>query len=359
MRIVTVSRDMTVAVEKGRGAVHFAAGRSYVLHDVEVASGRESGAFDRVEALPARPRMLDPAGPVSGRLILPFVGGLGDAISMLPLVASLRRQHTGLSIDVATTAGPAQLFALSPRVDGVLPHPLGLEEWSRYDHYLSLEAVAETGQSPGRALPDTFAAALGIELSDRRFELSLPRAAEAAAEPLAVPLAGIAVGRSGNLRSYPPALMRELVGHLVERGVCCVLLGEADAGLQVPLCAPIVTDMRSRTPTVLELAVWLKAVDVVVSHDSFIMHLAGALNRPCVALSSPTSSAHAAPYASVVALRSRRPCAPCHATGPACPLGHQRCLAWDDAAVSPAAVADAVLERLAGRAAWPLLAANG
>ncbi len=366
MQVVTVARDLTVAVEVGRRNVHLDAGRSYVLHDAEVHSGRAAAAFDRVAPLPARPqpwastRAAGGAGAVGGRLILPYIGGLGDAVSLLPVLASLRRQHPALAIDVAATTGPAQVFALSPRVDHVLPYPLAHDAWIGYDHYLSLEAVAETGQQPGRPLPETFASALGIALTDRSFELSLPRAAEsAAAQPAAVPLVAIAVGPSSTHRSYPAGPARELVGRLVEAGMCCVLLGHDGGALQIPVCAPIVTDMRNRTPSVLELSVWLKAVDVVVSHDSFIMHLAGALGRPAVALFSPTSRAHAAPYPSTDALASARACAPCHAVGSACPLGHDRCLAWDDAAVSPQAVADAVLKRLGERALLPSVAAHG
>ncbi len=84
------------------------------------------------------------------------------------------------------------------------------------------------------------------------------------------------------------------------------------------------------------------------------MHLAGALNRPAVGLFAPTSRAHAS-YGSVAALASAAPCAPCHSTGSACPRGLDRCVAWDSAAVAPAAVAQAVVGRLVelGRLAPP------
>ncbi|MCZ6810555.1 MAG: hypothetical protein O7D97_01005 [Planctomycetota bacterium] len=96
----------------------------------------------------------------------------------------------------------------------------------------------------------------------------------------------------------------------------------------------------------------------VVAHDSFVMHLAGALGRPTVALFAPTASAHAAPYANAVALASTQDCSPCHETTDRCPRGFDRCVAWDCSTVEPQAVADAVAQRLdhQGRGGVPAVA---
>ncbi|MHC4220719.1 MAG: glycosyltransferase family 9 protein [Planctomycetota bacterium] len=355
MHAVTARSTITVPVENGRSAITLEAGRPYVMHDVEVASGKQADAFDQVAALPPLPRPFDPAGPLTGRMIVPFIGGLGDAVSLLPVLSAIRRRHPRLRVEVATTHGPAEVFDLSRTVSHITPYPMSLTDWSGYDHYLTLEAVHETRQSPGRALPDVFAAALGVELGVREFDLVLPRAAEAAAEPSSVPLVAVAVGEGQTLRSYPQPMLRSLIGLLVRHGLGCVLLGHADPAWSVPVRPPIITDMRSRTPTVLELAVWLRAVDVVVCHDSFVMHLAGALGRPAVALFGPTSSSHAAPYRSALSLSSKARCAPCHETMSRCPDGHDRCVAWDSDGIGPEAVVNSVLDRLQqlGRLAPP------
>ena len=346
MRTVAVHTTMDVPVEGGRSSISLHTGRAYVMHDIEVASGQDAGAFEQVSAVPAQPRRFKPDGKLTGRMAVPFIGGMGDAISLLPVLNSLRHQHVGLRIEVATTAGPAEVFNLAACVNKVVEYPLAVADWENYDHYLCLELIHETGQTPGRPLPAIFAKALGIELTHQDIELKLPRVAMAAAEPSAVPLVGIAVGEGLSLRSYPSSMLRELVNLLVRQGLGCVLLGHADPAWNIPVCPPIITDMRSRTPTVLDLAVWLRAVDVVVSHDSFIMHLAGALGRPAVGLFAPTSRSHATPYADTMPLAASAECSPCHAVGSACPRGLDRCVAWDDQVVRATAVADAVFERL-------------
>jgi heptosyltransferase-2 len=209
-----------------------------------------------------------------------------------------------------------------------------------------MERVPTTAQQAGRPLTEVFADAVGVELTRPQVELKLPRAVEAAGEPSMVPLIGLAVGESGSMRSYPQPMLSELVSQLVRRGLGVVLLGHADPSWSVPVCPPVITDMRSRTPTVIELAVWLRAVDVVVCHDSFVMHIAGALQRPTVALFAPTSEAHARPYGGTLPMASTAECAPCHAATGACPRGLDRCIAWDDPRLQPEALATLVLEHL-------------
>ena len=107
--------------------------------------------------------------------------------------------------------------------------------------------------------------------------------------------------------------------------------------------------MRGRTPSILQMAVWLKAANVVVAHDSLTMYLASSLGSSTISLFAPTNDIHAKLYGSLINLHSKEQCAPCHEVTDTCPKGYDRCIAWDNQAVKPQLVVDAVLEQLANQ----------
>jgi heptosyltransferase II len=78
-----------------------------------------------------------------------------------------------------------------------------------------------------------------------------------------------------------------------------------------------------------ETAAALAAARAVVAGDTGVMHMATAMRAPVVTLFGPTVRAFGfAPYrAPATVLERELPCRPCSAQGgPACPLGHHRCL---------------------------------
>ncbi len=103
MQVVAVRKSITVPVEKGHNTITLRAGVRYVMHDTEVDSGVAAGVWKRVEPLPEAPAKFNPRQTCTGQLLVPFIGGLGEAISMLPILASIRQQHPQLTIDVTTT----------------------------------------------------------------------------------------------------------------------------------------------------------------------------------------------------------------------------------------------------------------
>jgi ADP-heptose:LPS heptosyltransferase len=341
MRVISCKSDLTVAVERGRTAISLRRGVEYVMHDVEVASGERAGVFKTVRSLPTKPAPWSASDTAAhcSRLVVPFIGGLGDAVSMLPVFAEIRRRNAGVAIEIATTPGPAGVFSMSRLVDRVIEYPLPLRTWMVYDSYVSMEVVHQTAQAPGRPLPEVFASALGLSLSEFRFGLEATADCAAFDVPRS-PCVGVAVGDLNSLRTPPIGLLSQLVEGLVRRGAGVVLLGDREDACKVA-CPPTVLDLRSRTAGAKELAAVLSSMDAVLAHDSFILHLAGALGVPSVGLFTSTSARHAELYSSVCAVQSAMECSPCHAARGGCPRGHHGCIAWNDAQLE----ANSIVER--------------
>lgn len=349
MKAVTTHSDLDVPVEHGRNAIHLVAGIEYVMHDVEVESGLRADVFASVRDLPPRPVRFDPARPMNGKLIAPFIGGLGDAISMLPLLAAIRTRFPGLEIVIATTPGPAEIFTLSSLIREVKPYPLKMKAWSAYDWFVSMEAVHETAQKPGRALPEVFADSIGLELPETQMKQEWLKTAGDKHPDLATGSQiriGLAVGEGDSLRTYPKTYLNQLIERLAKEGVTSVLLGLADPSLTLNLPSESVIDLRSKTLTFASLVSALNSLDLIIAHDSFIMHLAGLLGLPTIGLFAPTSREHASPYPSVQPLMSDFSCAPCHAASGSCPKGYPRCVAWDRDILLTPAIMESVMRTL-------------
>jgi ADP-heptose:LPS heptosyltransferase len=310
------------------------------MHDVEVAAAEQAGVGLEIDLIPASPERYVPNTPIQGSLIVPFIGSMGDALCMQPILETISRCHPHVEIDVATTPGPAEVFELFSNLRIVRPYPLGPDDWRGYDHFLSMEALQHSDRQPGRSLPCLFAQALGMTLDDPTIRLVLESARRLHPRlvPIDGPIVGLAMGGKTH-RAYPPAMLRDLVDRLTETGVTCALLGLAEEGGFWVFPDEWVIDLRSQTESVPELAACLNRMDVIVAHDSFILHLAGALQRPTIGLFAPSSRHHAEHYPSVQSLASGAMCSPCHESGTSCPKSFPTCVAWEDPKLSPERIA--------------------
>lgn len=100
-----------------------------------------------------------------------------------------------------------------------------------------------------------------------------------------------------------------------------------------------VLNLAGRTSLMLAMAVIEKGA-LMLTNDSGLMHIAGALGVPLVAAFGPTNPKTTAPLGRSRLIRSRAACAPCLKRE--CPLPRQIC--WDD--VTPDKVARAALDLL-------------
>jgi heptosyltransferase-2 len=113
--------------------------------------------------------------------------------------------------------------------------------------------------------------------------------------------------------------------------------GDAAAAAAVTAAAPARSLVGRDRPAL--LTTLLSEIDVLVSGDTGVAHLAAALGTPAVTLFGPTDPALSAPRGAARVLTHPVPCAPCFYR--ACPIDHP-CLRD----LAPSMVRDAVLQQL-------------
>jgi ADP-heptose:LPS heptosyltransferase len=315
------------------------------MHDDEAAGGVLAGVL----SLPAGqtlPPPLSEATPADGPLLLPFVGGYGDAVGCIPVLRALQRHRPGAELTIATTPGPREIFADLGKIDARYihypPSALGLQH---YAALLSLEGIAAAGAVAAEGFPARFARTLGVPFgpADLAFDLRVTLPAEAPAAEPGSPRVALAVTPGDGLRDWPAREQALCVRDLLAAGARVSLVGLSSGAVSWPHQPPRLWNLIGRTPSPAALAGWLAAMDAVIAIDSFPLHLAGALDVPALGLFGPTSVHHAAPYGRVQPLAGDAPCAPCHTAVGTCPLGKPACLALSAQPLGGDAVAEAAL----------------
>jgi len=200
---------------------------------------------------------------------------------------------------------------------------------------------------------------LGLPAPYRPPSLSIDEAARAEAEALLNP-AGLGQGKFvlalapgaafGPAKRWPEANFAQAARQILagRPGGGTVILG----GTEETPAADRLTEMlpepklnlAGRTPLKTAMAV-LSRANLLLTNDSGLMHLGGALGLPLAAVFGPTNPVSTAPLGPSRLIRSRAPCAPCLKR--ICPLPRQIC--FDE--VSPDLVAEAALELLAEKPA--------
>ncbi|HEU4369196.1 MAG TPA: glycosyltransferase family 9 protein [Methylomirabilota bacterium] len=153
---------------------------------------------------------------------------------------------------------------------------------------------------------------------------------------------GVHLGAAfGPAKLWPLGRVTEFCRTLAEAGVTAVLLGapsDAEAAATVAGGAPALSLVGRDRPALLPAL--LAELDVLVSGDTGVAHLAAALGTPVVTLFGPTDPRLTAPRGPATVLTNPVPCAPCFYR--ACPIEHP-CLQG----VEPARVWRAVEDAMA------------
>ena len=161
--------------------------------------------------------------------------------------------------------------------------------------------------------------ALGYETPERELKLFLPKQARRRAESFLVdlppPRVGLAPGAAfGPAKKWPLARFRALAYHLRRLGYSIVVLGglaEKEAGQELVQDLPRAKNLCGLTDLATAAAV-IEKLDLFVSNDSGLMHVAAALKRPQVAIfgsTDPEATGPLNPRARVV--RAEVKCSPC------------------------------------------------
>lgn len=156
------------------------------------------------------------------------------------------------------------------------------------------------------------------------------------------PRIGLHLGAAfGSSKVWPHERVVEFCRALGDKGVLPVLLGsttEKAAADAVTRLAPALSLVGRDRPDLLPAV--LVEVDVLVSGDTGVGHLAAALGTPVITLFGPTDPALTAPRGTVCIVRQPVPCAPCFYR--VCPIDHP-CLT----SIPTATVVDQALSMLA------------
>jgi lipopolysaccharide heptosyltransferase II len=339
------------------------------------------------------------AAPPPRRALVIRPGGIGDAVLFLPMLTELRRAWPQAEIDLLVekrNAGVVRGLGLVDRVllydrfPGGLPHALA----ARYDVVIDTEQyhrasaiVAFLTRAPRRigfgtnvrrrlltdALPydqSVYEARSFLELARRatgrepRWDPEQPflpldpeavRFAAQALQPLGDrPRVAIHPGASIPERRWPPERYAEVAAQLAAQGVGIAVLGgsedvKAAAAIAERLAGQPAVNLAGKS-TLAQAAAIVAQVDVYVSADTGVLHLAYAVGTRTVHLFGPgVLSKWGPPGHRFRSIAADAPCSPCTVYGytPPCNQGNVCMLR-----IEPARVVREVLEQLAlaGRA---------
>ena len=307
MRFVAVKEDYS-----GHG-MEVKAGESYIVEDPTLAHFLNLGiAGDVCEWLGYCGIPTDPS-----KVLLTRGGGFGDLLFLTPLIRSLIK--TGVSVHVCCLK---QYRDALSGVD-VTWHQYPMSTYDPCVHEMrniALEGVVEFTKTPEVYMSDLFAEAAGVELTDGRHlsfaitEEGREWAAEHYPRREAYPFrVGIQPRASVPTRSYPHYLMVRAIQLLIQRGAEIAIFGNPKSITRQPNSHPAMLYVSEKAETFMQSAAVLAECDAFLGPDSALVHVAGALGKPTVALYGPFPWQARTKYApSIKALSGALPCAPCY-----------------------------------------------
>ena len=238
----------------------------------------------------------------------------GPALAVLlpnTLEAAVAAWYWGARRRVGFSAGARGLFLTDEVAAPERPRPHQIDEYLLLAERVGATAVT---REPRLAPP--------LESSERRRHVRR-LLADAGASPEAGRLrVGVHLGAAfGPAKVWPTPRIAEFCRVVAGDGDTAVLLGPAaedEAATAIQREAPATSIVGRDRPDLLTAV--LAEMDVLVSGDTGVAHLAAALGTPVVTLFGPTDPARSAPRGRVQVARHPVPCSPCFYR--ACPIDH-------------------------------------
>lgn len=248
------------------------------------------------------------------------MGGFGDLVLLTPVLRQIKKLCPETKIAVSTMKDYGAVLANLPFVDEVVPYPLTREATEQYDAWVFLEKAIEGNPEAEKLhMTDLFAKLAGVVLPEgtKRAEYRVKPseaiwAQEAYPRSETLKRVCIQVGTSSLARTYPRTQMGEVANELLKRGYEVFLMGSKGEIRTTNQLPKHMRNLADADLTFRQSCAVIATADCVIGSDSALVHVAGALEVPAVALYGPFPWKLRTAYApTTFAIQGNGECAPC------------------------------------------------
>jgi ADP-heptose:LPS heptosyltransferase len=289
-----------IRLQQGTYWVEFTNHKATVKDDVAAVLLSRADGFYTIDHLNA-------AGFTAGENVLVRRnGGLGDVLMATPLLRDLHKV-LGLSVYLETDPNLAQVFLGNPHVKAVNAPK---EPAGGYAGILDMNHLVENleGQGIHEHRADAFGHSVDLDISSRHTDyfITNPEIAWAKATINSTrPVIAYVWASSTDNRNWTEVKQAQIVSAIVDAGFGLVVLGHTPR--EVPsIPDATILNMTGQTD-IRQVAALMYACDAVLSPDTGLFHLAGALDLPTVAYFGPIPVSEREAHSNLTTLVNRLP----------------------------------------------------